>query len=132
MAIWIKDIYFFQWIDTNFINKIIDNSRREKITEWEIIIKQWDTPDDTAYIIQEWRVSVTINWTFITELKEWNVFWEIALVTNENRTATIKANSDVILLKINKELLLSVMKELENWAEIKKEILNRIKENLKK
>jgi CRP-like cAMP-binding protein len=131
MSISLKDIYFFQWIDNNFINKIIDNSRREKIKKWSIIIEQWEKPDNTAYIIQEWSVNVLINWNFITELKEWNVFWEIALITNENRTATIKAKTDVILLKINKELLFSVMKELPNWEEIKKEVFKRIQNNLK-
>ena len=132
MAISLKDIYFFQWIDNEFIKKIIDNSRREKIEKDTIIIKQRDKPDNNAYIIQEWSVIVSINWNFITELKEWNVFWEIALITNENRTATIKTKTDVIILKINKELLFSVMKELPNWEEIKKEVFNRIKENLKK
>lgn len=132
MIIALKDIYFFQWIDEIFTNKIIDNSRREKIGEWKIIIKQGEKPDDNAYIIQEWSVIVSINWTFITELREWNVFWEIALITDENRTATIKAKTEVNLLKINKKLLFSVMKELENWDDIKNEVLNRIKNNLKK
>lgn len=131
MATSLKDIYFFQWIDSKFIEKIIDNSRRENIKSWEIIIEQWDKPDNNAYIIQEGSVWVFINWNFITELKEGNVFWEIALVTDESRTATVKAKGDIILLKINKELLFSIVNELENWKEIKKIILNRIKENIK-
>ena len=132
MTLSLKDIYFFQWVDKELIEKIIDNSRRITKKAWEIIISQAEDSDNNAYIIQKWTVIVEINNNFITQLKEWNVFGEIALITNEPRTATVKAETDVTLLKINKDLLLSIIKEAPNWKEIQKKVFERIMQNLKK
>ena len=132
MTLSLKDIYFFQWVNKELIEKIIDNSRRITKKAWEIIISQAEDSDNNAYIIQKWTVIVEINNNFITQLREWNVFGEIALITNEPRTATVKAETDVTLLKINKNLLLSIIKEAPNWKEIQKKVFERIMQNLKK
>ncbi|MDR0772376.1 MAG: cyclic nucleotide-binding domain-containing protein [Candidatus Peribacteria bacterium] len=42
------------------------------------------------------------------------MFGEIALITNEKRTASVKAETDLVLLKINKELLHRIIKEFKN------------------
>lgn len=132
MSIKLKDIYLFEWIDSDFINLIVDNSRRLEINSWEYIIRQWENSDDSAYIIQDWNAIVEIDWKEVKELTEWNIFWEIALITDEPRTASIKAKSSVVLLKINKELLHKIMKEFKNWREIQKIVFERIMENHKK
>jgi CRP-like cAMP-binding protein len=36
------------------------------------------------------------------------------LITNEKRTASVKAETDLVLLKINKELLHRIIKEFKN------------------
>lgn len=131
MALKLKDIYLFEWIDLNYVNMIIDNSRRVNFSTWETILLQWADSDGTAYIIQEWNVSVEIDWKVVTSLSEWEIFWEIALITNEVRIASVIAKNDVILLKIDKELLHTIIKEFKNWKDIQKVLMNRIQENLK-
>ena len=128
----LKDIYLFQWIDKKFIDMIIDNSRRIEINSWEYILKQWDLPNSEAYIIQEWEVLVEINWKIVNSIQEWNIFWEIALITDEPRTASIRAQWNVILLKITKDLLHNIIKNFANWKEIQKIFFERIKDNLEK
>ncbi len=132
MAIKLKDIYLFQDINLNLINKIIDNSRTIEVKAWEEIIKQWDNSDDNAYIIKNWIAKVIIWDRVIKTLKVWDIFWEIALITNEPRTATIKALTNLKLLKLNKELLHNIIKEFPNWKEIQKILINRITENAKR
>ena len=124
----ISDIYIFEWMDREFIDKIIDNSRMVKFSSWETIIKQWEALD-YAYIIQDWEVNVERDWEIINSIEEWNIFWEIALITHEPRTASIIAKTDVKLLKINKDLLEGVLEELPNWAKIKDIIRERIMMN---
>lgn len=97
----LKDIYLFQWISKEFIDMIVDNSRRLEIKDWEYILKQGDKSNDEAYIIQSGKVIVEIDWKIVNTITEWNIFWEIALITDEPRTASIKASWDIILLKIN-------------------------------
>jgi len=132
MTIKLKDIYLFKGITDDQISMIIDNSRREKINEWDTIIKQSDESDWNAYIIQSWNAIVEINWDIIKELNEWDIFWEIALITNEKRTATIKAKTNLILLKLNKDLLFEIIRKFENWKEIQKIVMDRIIKNTKK
>lgn len=131
MAIKLRDIYLFEWIDKDLIHFIVDNSRRVEYVVWDYIIHQWEKSDNVAYIIQEWKAEVEIDWKIINSLWEWDVFWEIALITNEERTASVRAVTDLVLLKINKDLLHKIIKEFKNWKEIQAEIIKRIKENHK-
>ena len=131
MNLKLKDIYLFQWIDIELINKIIDNSRRINIKKWDYIIHQWESSNNEAYIIQKWKASVEIDWKEVNTINPWEIFWEIALITDENRTASIKALEDLILLKINKELLHTIIKEFKNWKDIQKTVYERIMQNLK-
>lgn len=128
----LKDIYIFQWISEDFVNLVIDNSRRMEVKEGEIIIKQWDFSNLEAYIIQDWKAEVVIYDKVIKTLLPGEIFWEMALVTNEARTATIKAKTDLILLKINQELLHKILRDFPNGKEIQKTMMNRILENLRK
>lgn len=128
----LKDIYIFQWISEDFVNLVIDNSRRMEVKEGEIIIKQWDFSNLEAYIIQDWEAEVVIYDKVIKTLLPGEIFWEMALVTNETRTATIKAKTDLILLKINQELLHKILRDFPNGKEIQKTMMNRILENLRK
>lgn len=132
MALKLKDNKIFEWIDWIFLNLIIDNSERIEVKSWKYIINQWDKTDNHAYIIQLWDVSVEIDWKQIKVLWEWDIFWEISLITNEPRTASIKSITDLVLLKINKTILKKIIKELKNWKEIQDKIFKRILENNKR
>ena len=125
----LKDIYLFQWINEEFTNMIVDNSRRVEFKKWEVIINQWDKSDWAAFIIQKGNVMVEIDWTIINHIWEWNIFWEIALITDEPRTATISATKNIIALKINKTLLEQIIRKFKNWKEIQKTIVERIMMN---
>jgi CRP-like cAMP-binding protein len=132
MTIKLKDLYLFEWIKENLLHFIIDNSRRVEYTKSDYVLHQWQDSDNNAYIIQSWIAKIEIDWEEIWILQEWNIFWEIALITNEKRTASIKAETDLVLLKISKELLHKIIKEFKNGKEIQKELIRRIKENAKK
>lgn len=130
MAIALKDIYIFEWIEKNLIEKIVDNSRRTTFERWEYIIKEWEKSNWFAYIIQSWKVEVEKDNQKIAIINEGNIFWEIALITNESRTASIKAITPLTLLQINKELLKSIIKDFKNWKDIQIKLFERIMENL--
>jgi len=132
MAIKLKDIYLFQDINTELANKIIDNSRTIEVEAWEDVIKQWEDSNNNAYIIKNWIAKVIIWDRVIKTLKVWDIFWEIALITNEPRTATVRALTKLTLLKINKELLHDIIKQFPNGKEIQKIMMDRILENNEK
>ncbi len=132
MAIKLKDLKIFEWVNLAAINMIIDNARRQEYNLWDTIITVWENSDWNAYIIQEGEVSVLMDKKEITTIGEGEIFGEIALITNEPRTATIVAKKDLATLRINKELLDMIIKNFENWSDIKKVIMERILENLQK
>jgi CRP-like cAMP-binding protein len=132
MATKLKDIYLFEWISKELVNFIIDNSRRVEYTAWDYVLHQGQESDENAYIIQSGTAKVEIDGEELKNLEEWDIFWEIALITSEKRTASVKAETDLILLKINKDLLHRLIKEFKNWKQIQEEIIKRIKENHKK
>ena len=131
MTLKLKDIKLFEWIELEYIKIIIDNSRRVEYSKWDVILVEWEKSNWAAFIIQEWAVNVLIRWEIVNVINEWWFFWEIALITDEARTANIVANSDVILLKIDKELLHTIIKKFKNWSNIQKELLKRITDNIK-
>mgnify|MGYP003965108321 CR=1 FL=1 len=131
MVIKLKDIKLFEWIDLEYIRMIIDNSRREEYSVWDVILTQWDDSDGSAYIIQEWEVKVEIDGKEISTISEWNFFWEIALITDEPRVASVVAITNLVALRIDKELLHTIIKEFKNWKDIQKTLMKRIMENHK-
>jgi CRP-like cAMP-binding protein len=131
MAIKLKDIKLFEGIDSDYIKMIVDNSRRVNYSIWDIILNQWDESNGCAYIIQEWVVRVEINWSEVAKIWEGSIFWEIALITNETRVASVIAETNLVLLKIDQELLHTIIKKFKNWKQIQEVLMKRILENAK-
>jgi len=121
----IDKLYIFEWIDRGFLEKIIEDSNIKNYNSWDIIIKEWDLAKE-VFIIISWIVSVIKKWKVVNTIFEWDIFWEIALVMNEPRTASIKAETDLKLLVINKETFIKLLWSQPNWDYIKDTILNRI------
>ena len=125
----LENLYLFEWFEKDFLKEIETNSKICDYKSWEIIINQWENPSD-AYIISSGIVGVIKDEKMINTIFEWDIFWEISLVTNEPRTATIIAQTDVKLLSFNKETLVKIIKNHKNWEIIKSTILNRIIQNI--
>lgn len=127
----LKDLYIFEWFQSDFLQKIISTSKKEKFKSWEAIFKEWDIATN-AYILIKWIVSVIIKTETVNTIFEWDIFWEIWLITDEPRTATVKAETDIETLVINRETLHEILKRTPDWDYIKATILNRIIQNNKK
>lgn len=123
----IYDLQIFSGIEKNEIDDLIKNLRKEIYKSGEIIIRQWDESNWKWYIILSWKVSVEISWEKIASLDAWNIFWEIALLNEEERTATIIAETDLELLILSQETILEIMNQ-DNY--LNKEIMRRVQENL--
>lgn len=125
----IYDLKIFYWLEKETIDYIVNNSAKEKFSFWETIISQWEESNWKWYIILSWEVEVEIWWKNIAKLWVWEIFWEIALLNEEERTATIKAISDVETIVLSQDTLIEM---INNWNEtINKDIMNRLEQNLK-
>lgn len=127
----LKKLYIFEWISDDLINDFIKNSILKDFKKWETIIKEWEKSNN-AYILLSWIVWIYRWEKNISTIFEWDIFWEIALVLNEPRTATIKAETDVKTLVLNNDFFEEFLKNSPKWEYIKTTILNRIIQNNKK
>lgn len=121
----IKNLYIFEWFDSEFLEKIFRRSEVEYFQKWSTIIKEWEK-SQKAYILIEWIVSVYINQEQVNTIFQWDIFWEIAWIFNSKRSATIIAETDIEALTFDKNTLLEILKNNPNWEIIQKTILNRI------
>lgn len=127
-----ENIYFlkiFEGIGKDVVDNIVENCETRKILNWEIIIAEWEESNWEWYILKHWKVWISINWNRIAELSHWDIFWEIALLNEEQRTATVIAMTDIEVIVLKLEHLIEIINNDSN--KINKKIMKRIEENLK-
>lgn len=118
----------FEGIPNEVILKIINSSKIRQYKTWETVILEWEDPSAEAFIIKEGSVEIIIWEQKVAELTSWDIFWEMWLLNEEPRNATVKAISELEVFVINFDWL---MEMINNWSEvINKTIIKRIEENL--
>jgi len=124
----IYNLEIFKWIDHDVIDNIINNCEERDFNEGEIILVEWAESNWEWYILKTWNVSISINGTKIAELNAWAIFWEIALLNEESRTATVTALADITAIVLKLDNLIEMINNDEN--KINKTIIQRIEENI--
>lgn len=126
----ILNLEIFKWIDKNIVEEIILAAPEKTFESWEIILLEWSESNWEWYIIKSWKVKVMIKGQKVAELHSGNIFWEIALLNEEERTATIETidQTEVIILTLD-NLINLINNDANN---INKEIIRRIEENIEK
>lgn len=123
-----KKLKIFEGINDAVVQEIIHKSERKSFAAWEIIMEQWDMPDGNGYIIESGEVEVFINGDMSATLSDWDIFWEIALLNEEERSATVISKLPVIAIILNQDTLFSMIEHDDN--SINKEIMRRMESNL--
>jgi len=124
----IYNLSVFKWIERGTVDEIIENCEEENFVEWEIIMTQGAESNWKWYIIKEGSVKVIIDWIDRVQLWEGEMVWEIALLNEEERTATVQANSNITMIIVTIDNLIDMINSDEN--NINKEIMRRIEENI--
>ena len=124
-----KNLPIFAWVSQETIDQIIKSSPRESFQKGETILKQWEPSNGKGYIIESWEAIVWIQGDAKTTLKEGQIFWEIALLNEGERVATVNAKTDLKVIVLTFDNLIELLNNDEN--NINKEILRRLEENLK-
>ncbi len=124
----IYNLAIFKWIERETVESIIINCEEENFAKWELIMIQWAESNWKWYIIKDWTVKILIDWNKIVDLSAGNIVWEIALLNEEARTATVEATSNTTMIVLTLDDLIDMINSDEN--NINKEIMRRIEENL--
>jgi len=130
MADNIYNLGIFRWIDNDVVDDIILNCSEESYSDGNVILYEWDPSNGKGYILHSGRVSISIGGQKIAELSEGDIFWEMALLNEESRTASVVAEWDITVIIISIENLIEMINNDSN--KINKEIIRRIEENLER
>ncbi len=124
-----SNLKIFDWIESQIIDNILATAKVEYFNKGDIIFTEWEASNWKSYIIKSWIVDIKIQWKYVASLWEWEMFWEIALLNEETRTATVIATTDLELIVITLPDLINMINNDDNI--INKQIMKRIEENIK-
>ncbi len=124
----IFSLRIFEWVERSVVEDLILSCDERVFHVGEIILTEWAESNWEGYIIKNGKVSISIGWNHIADLGEGDIFGEIALLNEEQRTATVKALSEVEVIILSLDNIIDMINNDEN--KINKEIMRRMEENL--
>jgi EAL domain-containing protein (putative c-di-GMP-specific phosphodiesterase class I) len=83
---------------------MLKNLHRVNFSAGDVIFKEGD-PGDSAYLIEEGSVEVSVSSTQRTRINKGELFGEIALIDQQPRTATVRALENTVLIPIPRQLV---------------------------
>lgn len=122
-------LYIFDGLSETEVSYFLMMSETETFSKGNTIISEWEACDNRAYLIESGSVDVFRQGSKIATLQAGDVFGEMALITNEPRSAQIITNTATEVLVFNKEEFLMLYKQSGLYEDIKRKILLRVKEN---
>lgn len=122
-------LYIFEGLTQKEIAYFIMMSETLKFNKGATIMSEGDVSDNRAYMIESGSVDVYRQGIHIATLHEGDIFGEMALITNEPRSARVVSNASTEILAFNKDEFLMLYKQSELYEDIKRKILMRVKEN---
>ena len=125
----LKNIYIFEWLNDEELSYFDTIAKKQSFKKGDIIINEWDSSNENAYIIESWFVEVFHKWNKLATINEWDIFWEIALIINEPRQSSIIAWDDLKVLAFNRNDFIMLYKKSWNFDKIRNKIFTRIKKS---
>jgi CRP/FNR family transcriptional regulator, cyclic AMP receptor protein len=123
-------------LDPESRRKLIDASEALTFQDGEVMVREGD-PGDALFIIVDGVASVVIddmgNSKPVAELTDGAFFGEMAVITDQPRSATVSARGRLSVLKIPKEAVLAILEENPKLKELIAKIgVARTEETLEK
>ncbi len=128
----IENLYIFDGFSKEVIAFFLLMSQTQYRKAGETILTQGESSNGCAYYINSGSVKVTHDNQEVATLHAGWFFGEIALITDEPRTATIEVVEESELQVFLKDDFLTLLKQSAHSDEMKEEIRRRIVENNQK
>ncbi|MCD5385357.1 cyclic nucleotide-binding domain-containing protein [Candidatus Gracilibacteria bacterium] len=124
----IYNLEIFKGIDKSVIDSIILECEERKYSAGEMIIIEGEESNGEGYILKKGKVAIGIGGAKIAELNEGTIFGEIALLNEDERTATVTAITDIEVIVLSLNNLINMINNDDD--SINRTIMNRIEENI--
>lgn len=131
MATNIEELYIFDGFSKEEITYFLLMSQTQYRKVGERILSLGDISNGCAYYIHSGKVRI-IQWgEEVAILATGSFFGEIALITDEPRTATVEVIEDAELQVFLKDDFLTLIKQSTHGREMQEEIMRRIRERVR-
>lgn len=127
----VEKLYIFDGFSDEEISFFLLMSQTQHRKNGERIILVGDESNGCAYYVRSGAVRVIQGGEEVAILGPGSFFGEIALITDEPRTATVEAVDDTELQVFLKDDFLTLLKRGSHGQEMRDEIMRRIKERVK-
>lgn len=125
-----KNLYIFEGMDESEVSYFLMMSETLEIKAGETIIQEGEESDGNAYFVKNGSVEVLRGEHHkVAELGSASLFGEIALITNEPRTATVRATMPTEVVVFRKDDFLLLLQKSPKREEIRHDIMTRIRTN---
>ena len=127
----LRQVPIFAKIEPAQLKLLAFTSERLNFNEGQDLCVQGD-PGDAAFIIIEGKADILINaengnLKKVSQIGKHEIVGEIAILCDVPRTATVRANNDVIVLRISKDLFFRLVEEFPQMAiQILRELASRL------
>jgi CRP-like cAMP-binding protein len=126
----IYGLKIFAGIELSVIDAILAKCPKVFFEAGEIIFQEGEVSDGKCYAIIIGDVSVMNNGHFVSELSSGDIFGEIALMSDERRSATIETLTEIEAIEMSAEEIFTIIENDENV--LNKEIMRRMEENMER
>jgi len=109
---YVCNLPFFEDFNMEQVKDILTASSVLKVSKGDVIVTEGEI-DDSLYIILSGKIDVFKNKTKINVIDRGQCFGEMAYLSGYPRAATLKANTDCVLMKISATLMNRVSKSLQ-------------------
>ena len=127
----IENLYIFDGFSKEIVAYFLLMTQAQFRKKGDIILKQGDVSNGCAYYINSGKVRVIIDGEERATIGQGGFFGEMALITDDLRTATIEVVEDAELQVFLKEDFLMLLMKSEHGEQLNTEIRRRITENMK-
>lgn len=126
------ELYIFEGLTSDEVNYFALMCEPIDFNSGAIVMREGAESDSRAFFIESGEAEVLQNGKVVAVLKVGDIFGEIALITNDPRSATIRAKTNLMILALHRDDFLMLTKKSGRFPEIQKEIYRRIRENFSK
>lgn len=128
----LRDLYIFEGLSPEQVNYFLMMSEVRQCKPGTVVVTEGDASDDRAYVIRSGTMEILRKGEVVGTLSSGDLFGEIALITNEPRTATVRAKTAAEVLVLNRDEFFLLFKNSDRQREFREEIMRRIQANLKR
>lgn len=127
----IENLYIFDGFSKEVVAYFLLMTQVQYRKAGEVVLNQGDESNGCAYYINSGKVRISIDGREVATIGKGGFFGEMALITDDRRSATVEIIEDAELQVFLKEDFLTLIMQSPHANELKSEIRRRITENTK-